>query len=335
MALRYVETILPCSECEFDEAWLADVTTLDRWIARVDDQRMMVCAVIEPEQTDPLLDALARRFGTGAGYRAVVLDALATVPRPPDPEPPQPTEPEPAPPPKKAGSVSREELFDSLKPGTRITTVYVVTLLLSAVVASVGLVRDNVAVIIGAMVIAPLLTPNMALAFATTLGDLTLARRALRTLALGGAIALAFALLVGLWLRVDPTGPELAGRSSAHASDFVVALASGAAGALAFTSGVSASLVGVMVAVALLPPLVAVGLLLGGGHVGPASGAGLLFLINVIGVNLAAIVTFLWRGVRPFTWVEKENAKRTTRIAVLLWAGLLAALAGLVVLASR
>jgi hypothetical protein len=90
--------------------------------------------------------------------------------------------------------------------------------------------------------------------------------------------------------------------------DIAVALASGCAGALAFTTGVSATLIGVMVAVALLPPLVTFGLLLGGGNLDLATGALSLFLMNLICVNLAGVATFLVQGIRPASWWEKDQA---------------------------
>ena len=111
-----------------------------------------------------------------------------------------------------------------------------------------------------------------------------------------------------------------------------MALASGAAGAIAFTTGVSAALIGVMVAVALLPPLVAFGLMLGGGHPLLSLGALALFLINLICVNLAGVTTFLLQGIRPATWWEKERASKATRIAIGLWASLLVVLAGMILL---
>jgi uncharacterized membrane protein len=90
-----------------------------------------------------------------------------------------------------------------------------------------------------------------------------------------------------------------------------------------------------MVAVALLPPLVAFGLLLGGGYPELATGALTLFLMNLVCVNLAAVTTFLVQGIRPATWWEKDRAAKATRIAIGLWAVLLAALVGLVLLLRK
>jgi uncharacterized membrane protein len=103
-------------------------------------------------------------------------------------------------------------------------------------------------------------------------------------------------------------------------------LASGAAGALSFTSAAPAVLIGVAVAVALMPPLVVFGLLLGAGDYSLALGALLLFLANLICVNLAGVVTFLSQGIEPRTWWEAKNAKEATVIAIVGWILLLAML---------
>jgi uncharacterized hydrophobic protein (TIGR00341 family) len=206
---------------------------------------------------------------------------------------------------------------------------------LSTVVGAVGLRHNSVAIIIGAMVIAPLLGPNMALALGTALGDLTLLRRAILTAMAGIGTAMALSVIIGVLMRVDPALSEMASRTRVGLGDIVVALASGSAGALAFTTGVSATLIGVMVAVALLPPLVTSGLLLGGGHPALATGAFSLFLVNLICVNLAGVTTFLVQGIKPTSWWEKDRAVKATRIAIGLSLTLLAVLVGMILLVRK
>jgi len=141
--------------------------------------------------------------------------------------------------------------------------------------------------------------------------------------------------IIGVLLQVNPASFEVASRDAVGVGDIVVALASGCAGALAFTTGVSTTLIGVMVAVALLPPLVTFGLLLGGGHTAPAMGALSLFLMNLICVNLAGVTTFLVQGIRPTTWWEKKVASKATRIAIGLWVVLLAVLGGMILVLRK
>jgi uncharacterized hydrophobic protein (TIGR00341 family) len=189
---------------------------------------------------------------------------------------------------------------------------------LSTIVVAIGLLRDNPAVIIGAMVIAPLLGPNVALALATTLSEPKLAQLGLRSNAIGFVIALAITILLGLLAPVVPMTDEITLRTGVHWSDILLALAAGSAGALALTTGVPTALVGVMVAVALLPPTAVVGLLLGSGQLQGAASAALLLLTNVICVNLSATVTFRVQGIQPRTWWQAEKARRASRIAVII-----------------
>jgi uncharacterized hydrophobic protein (TIGR00341 family) len=169
----------------------------------------------------------------------------------------------------------------------------------------------------------------------TTLGDAALVRLALRTNLAGLGLALVLSMLLGLVLEVNPYGPELDARTNIGLGDIAVALASGGAGALAFTAGVSTVLVGVMVAVALLPPLAALGLLLGSGSFIPALGAALLLVTNIICVNLAGMVVFWIQGVRPTRWWEEKRAKRATMISIAVCAGLLVLLALAIILSRR
>ena len=91
-----------------------------------------------------------------------------------------------------------------------------------------------------------------------------------------------------------------------------LALAAGVAGAYSITAGVAQALVGVMVAVALLPPLAASGLLFGGGFFIEGVGAMLLCLVNVVCINLAGVVTFLMEGIQPKEWWEAKKARKAT-----------------------
>ncbi len=206
------------------------------------------------------------------------------------------------------------------------------TVFLSTVVALIGLHRDDVAVIIGAMVLAPLLGPNVSLAIATTLGDKKLATGALRKNVSGLALAVALSVAAGALLPIDLEAPAIIARTQLSLPDLALAGAAGVAGGIAFTTGVPASLSGVMVAVALLPPAVVMGVMAGTQQWTPASGAALLLAANVVCVNLTAVATFAAQGVHPRRWWEADQARRATRRALFAWAVLLAILVALVLI---
>jgi uncharacterized hydrophobic protein (TIGR00341 family) len=207
--------------------------------------------------------------------------------------------------------------------------------LLSTIVAAIGLLHNNIPVIIGAMVIAPLLGPIMALALATTLGDMDLTKNSLKVNLAGIGVALLLSIVLGAFLSVDPSIPTIAARTNIGVEDVVLALAAGCAGSLAFTTGAPAILIGVMVAVALLPPLVTSGLLLGAGHFWLAAGALWLLLTNMICINLAGVVTFWAQGIQPLNWWEANIAKRATRLSIISCGALLAVLIFLIIWAKK
>jgi uncharacterized hydrophobic protein (TIGR00341 family) len=335
MALRLIEMVLPEQDGVEIHELLKEHKTLEYRQVSLPDGEVLVRILLDVEQSEAVLDLLGERYAGKEGNRVVILAVEATLPRAePEPEPgPEPEQPSPQE--KPPERISREELYEDIKDAAQCSRVYLTMVVLSTIVAAVGLYYNSVTIIIGAMVIAPLLGPNMALALATTLGDLTLLRRAFLTALAGIAMAMVLSVIIGLLLQVDPATPEIASRNGVGLGDLVVALASGAAGALAFTTGVSATLIGVMVAVALLPPLVAFGLLLGSGHAALAMGALSLFLMNLICVNLAGVTTFLVQGIRPATWWEKDRASKATRIAITLWLAVLAALGGMILLLHK
>ncbi len=132
---------------------------------------------------------------------------------------------------------------------------------------------------------------------------------------------------MGFTMGVDPSIPQIASRSDVSHFYIFLALATGVAGAYSITKGVVKALVGVMVAVALLPPLVVSGLLFGAQQWIYATGALLLFLVNIVCINLAGVVTFVLQGIKPKKWWETKKAKKAVGIAVTVWIILLILLA--------
>lgn len=332
MALRMLEITVP--EDRYDDvcAALEDLEVLDKWKGGRDDGRGFVRVLVTQEGVEAVSDRLLDRFDGGEGFRIAVLAVEAIMPTLEPEEPEESADAQPSTKEKRAAlRVSREELYQDLESSTRVSWVYLATVVLSTLVAAVGLLRDDVAVIIGAMVIAPLLGPNVALSLSATLGDGELALRSIRTNLAGLLAALVVAVLVGVLVSVDPTSPQIASRSTLGAPDLVLALAAGSAGTLAYTTGLSGAVIGVMVAVALLPPLVAGGLLLGSGHVAGALEAFTLVVANVTGINLAGVATFLVQRVRPRTWWEEKKARKSTLWAVVSWLGMLLLLGGIII----
>jgi len=336
MALRLIEIVLHEPDAGPVQKLLEEQQILGVWEGNRTEERNLVRVLLDSQHTEAALDAVEAYLATARDHRVLVFPLEATLPRPPDPEK-QASEAQAAEIGKETqdqsntsggtpGRISREEIYEDANEAAALSWAYLVMTLLSALVAGIGLTRDDVAIIIGAMVIAPLLGPNMALALATTLGDVELIRQSLKANALGLSAAFVLSLVLGSIVSVDPTVRAIASRTDVSLSNILLALAAGSAGALAFSRGGPTALIGVMVAVALLPPLAATGLLAGSGYGRLALGAALLVLTNLICINLAGVVTFLVQGIRPRTWWEADRAKKATRVAISLWVLLLAAL---------
>ncbi len=337
MSYRLIEVYVPDHAGERLGAAVAATEIKPAWLGHFGGGPHFARLLVEAEQSQRVLDLLQENLVGVDDLRIAVLAVEAVLPTPEEieengEEAPAEEEPEKE---EHGPQVSREELNAAVHDSAQVSWIYLITVALATVVAAIGLIRGDVAVVIGAMVIAPLLGPNIGLSFGATLGDLALIRRSLLALGLGLAVALALAAGIGFALHVDPSLPGMAARTQVGLGDVALALVAGVAGALAFTTGVSAALIGVMVAVALLPPLVTLGLLLGGGHPLAAAGAGILVLVNIAAINLASVVTFVAQGIRPRSWWEADRAKRARRIAIALWGGLLVLLAAGIFLAGR
>lgn len=322
MPLRLVEIRLRAQDHVEAAALAESHDRIDSWSVRTGDDEVHE-HIMEADKVEGFVDAIRARFGDDV--RVVILPVEATLPRSETAEVAAPVAVAEPPKPKGRNRVSREELYEDIGERIRLDPVFLTLATASAVVACIGLATDDTVALIGAMVIAPLLGPNVGLALATTLGDLDLGRKALKSGVAGIGLSFLIAFAYGSFLDV-PDSPAIADRVAPSMFSVALALASGVAGGLAFTSGVPASLIGVMVAVALLPPLATGGMLLGDGQVDRSSGAFLLLGVNLVAVNLAGVATFLTQGIRPVWSSEKEKARRAARNAIILWSMLLAAL---------
>ncbi len=296
------------------------------WQEESSNGNYVVSALTEAEHSEAIMDIFERNFSSIKGFKLIVFPIEASIPRTDvvKSNPLSDVEENIANNQKVVAlRISREELYSGIVDSAKLSKSFVFMTILSTVVVAIGLQNNNVAVIIGAMVIAPFLGPNVALALSTCLADRKLGENSLKTLCGGVVIVILLSMGMGYFFETNVNIPEIGSRTRAHFSDIVLALASGCAGVLAFTTGASSAVIGVMVAVALLPPLSVCGLLLGAGQYHEATGALLLFFTNIICINLAGVATFLVQGVSPRIWWEANKAKKATQKALILWSALL------------
>lgn len=328
MALRLIK-ILPPNGFGDPKSLINEDDIVDSWIDRSEseDDRTVVNLLAEVELTEKILGEIESRFSGQDDYRVILLPISATLPSQTDEdeneEDPKGQKAEKEEDDERVSRISREELYEEIKKVVDFSWVYLVLIALSCVVAANGLIRDNAAMVIGAMVIAPILGPNVGLALATTLGDKALLKRSMKSILYGSTLGLSLSILMGLLIEIDPSVSEISSRTVVSYADIALGLAAGVAGCLSFTRGISAAVIGVMVAVALLPPMVATGLLLGSGMYEMAYGAGLLTVTYIICINLAGVLTFLLQGIKPHSFIEQREGEELSRYAILIWVSLL------------
>jgi uncharacterized hydrophobic protein (TIGR00271 family) len=203
----------------------------------------------------------------------------------------------------------REALSDSARPGVN----FFVLIVLSSIIATLGLLLNSAAVVIGAMLVAPLMSPILGFSLGMVLGDVRLIRLSIEAMFKGVALALVIAVLIGIVSPIKDLTQEILIRTQPTLLDLTVALASGMAGAYALSrEEVSAALPGVAIAAALMPPLGVAGLGLSLGRPQVAGGAFLLFLANIAAISLAGVIVFILLGVRSQTW-QPEAHRRIRR----------------------
>ncbi len=323
MAYREIELIIPKDHQDDVENLLEENDlVIDFWHDEISGENISVKIIVEAEKSQNVIDSIDKKFSSHEEFRLMVHNLEAVSPHPEEEKEEEEAEEEET----ETASISREELYSTLSDKSELSIDYLILISLASIVASIGVLRNEIAVIIGAMVIAPMVGPNMGLSLSTTLADPVLGKESLKTIFLGILAGFIISVLVGVFLTVDTNIPFIVSRIEAGLADVALALAAGSAGAIAFTRDVATALVGVMVSISLLPTLVVSGLLLGSGNLIMAGGAMVLFLINLTCINLSGVLTFLVEGIEPRSWWKADKAKKMARLATIIWFSLLAVL---------
>lgn len=176
------------------------------------------------------------------------------------------------------------------------TLSYYVMLLLSGIISSLGLLAGSAAAIIGAMIVASLMGPITAMAFAITMGNRRLLKRSLLSVISGALLTVATAYLICTLVGLNTLNPEILARTRPILIDLAIGLAAGAAGSFATTrKDISSALPGVAIAVALVPPLSVIGIGLVFESKEVITGSTLLFVTNLAGIILSGGLIFIWQ----------------------------------------
>ena len=229
--------------------------------------------------------------------------------------------------------ISRQELQAEARDLTPTFDVYVTLTVVSAVVATAGLLIDSPAVVVGSMVIAPLIGPALGASVGSVIDDEELFRNSLRYQAIGVVVAILSAAVFAWFVRVTNIVPpgldlmavdEIAERLAPDLLALAVALGAGVAGVVSISTGIGVALVGVMIAAALIPPAAAAGIAIAWGEPTAAIGSTALVFVNVLSVNLAGLLTLWYAGYRPEDlWdlgpAEQKVRRRVASLVVIVF----------------
>jgi len=207
---------------------------------------------------------------------------------------------------KKADENDFKELFLSLRQSAKLSSVFIVLMVLSTLLATTGLFQNSAPVIIGAMILAPLMAPIISLSMGIVRDENQLITNSMKTLFYGILTALLFSCILSYIIPLAVLTDEMRGRLNPNVLDLMVAIISGIAGAYANSkSEIAKSLAGVAIAVALVPPLSVTGIGIAWGDFDIVYGSFLLFITNLVGITLAASLTFLVLGYAPIHRAKK------------------------------
>jgi uncharacterized hydrophobic protein (TIGR00341 family) len=329
--VKIIEVIADAGHLDTLQGIAEQYKVSDIWYGAInEDGRMSVKLLLSDENRQAVLDSIQSLIQASENAKIIVSPVEAVLPK--AAEKPEDKK-EPAKKPRR--SVTREEIYSAVEVNAQLHRDYLLLVMLSSIVASAGLLENNVAVIIGAMVIAPLLGPNIAFAFGTSLGDRELVLNSLTTIVTGIALAISVAFITGLIWPAQTITHELVLRTDINYAGTAIALASGAAASLSLVTGLSSVLVGVMVAVALMPPAVTIGLMLSDAAYDYAIGASMLLAVNIVCINLSAKLVFLLKGIQPRTWLETRKARQSRTLYLMVWITLLILLIVMIYLRHR
>ncbi|MBN8528175.1 MAG: TIGR00341 family protein [Caulobacterales bacterium] len=195
--------------------------------------------------------------------------------------------------------VDHAEVAQTVYDNGGLSAQYLVMTVISAAIAILGLMLSSPAVVIGAMLMSPMMGPIVALGFSLTLLDLNELKRALKAIVVGLAVALSVSIILTLISPLKEPTAEILARTRPNFFDLLIAVFSGIAGAYAVITQKGATIIGVAIATALMPPIATVGFGLGTGDLRIAGGAFFLFMTNLVAIAFAATLTAGFYGFRP------------------------------------
>ncbi|MBD2483334.1 DUF389 domain-containing protein [Planktothrix sp. FACHB-1365] len=198
---------------------------------------------------------------------------------------------------KKVSGDTLVQMRQDLMAESRPSFNYMILVITACLIATFGLLSNSTAVIIGAMLVAPIMLPLRGLAFGILENDQELSRSGIISIVVGTVVALILSITLGKIVGIEDFGSEVLARTEPNLIDLGIAVvAGGLSGFTKVEKGISDAVAGTAIAVALMPPLCVIGLTLSQGFYDLSYGATLLYLTNLIGIALACMIVFVLAG---------------------------------------
>ncbi|HDQ22596.1 MAG TPA: TIGR00341 family protein [Candidatus Uhrbacteria bacterium] len=209
----------------------------------------------------------------------------------------------------------KKKSIEKLIAASSPTQAFFLVLILSVIIATFGILLDNVAIVIGGMVVSPLLSPILAISLGIVLADSKLIYRSSKVLLLAMAWTIGLAFLLVVFVNGKEMNNEILSRIEPNLAYFGVALASGIAAAFAVAKEeFSERMIGVAVAIALLPPLAVIGIGIAFLNWAIVAGSSILFLSNLLGILLGSLIVFSLLGFYPVKKVAEKELKEEEKV---------------------
>lgn len=337
MGLQLVEVYVPKSNYHFVVERLRSYSREGTWKEEeTHNERILIRMIISSDYVEEVLNYLETVSRSSKGFETILFPVHTYFSHETIQEEDQNVEEEPDEEDSEQEKrrflrASRQELKHTIEDKSSLTLNYSLLVVFSAIVATAGFMKDDTAVVIGAMAIAPLIGPAISMGFATVLGDVPHLGKAALTLFAGIFTIVAISALFGYFFIEGTSSSQYTNRTSVTLADFFLALAAGAAGAMSILNRLSSNLVGVMVAVALLPPVITFGMSIGQGLWDDTYGSFLLIMTNITCIVLSAVIIFFLSGVRPVRWKD-ESMISVSRLVSVFFISIIAAIILVIIL---
>ncbi|KGX90716.1 hypothetical protein N781_06535 [Pontibacillus halophilus JSM 076056 = DSM 19796] len=329
MGMQLIEAYIPNNHFESVDEKLREHAYTSYFTSNESSERVLVRILVDTDEVENILNYLESVSNVVDGFETILLPVQTylsreTVNEQSSEQNEEETEDEQT----ILLRASRQELMSTVETNSHATVNYTWLIFLSSIVATMGFIKDSDAVVIGAMVIAPLIGPVISMAFSAILGDYRLMGKAALTAFIGVGLVIVVSFIFNFMFEINTDTKQYIARTEVTWSDFFLALAAGGAGSIATLNRKAGNLVGVMVAVALVPPNTALGMALGNASWNDAYGAFLLIVVNISCILLSAVIVFSLSGIRPVKWQEVQRAhvsRSLSIVFVLLIVGVLMA----------